>query len=126
MMMRPDDVMLTSSMTQPDDVMLSSSGLDLYPTRFWTRFRPPRLLTARAGAPDVRFGRSWYRCARIKMLYNVVYLFYMFEAVTDLKIRKELNVRVFFLVFFACFLVFLYGFGNMYDSSHVYHHIRTM
>ena len=60
------------------------------------------------------------------MLYNVVYLFYMFEAVTDLKIRKELYVRVFLGYFFACFLVFFYGFGNMYDSSHVYHHIRIM
>ena len=59
------------------------------------------------------------------MIYNVVYLFYMFEAVTDSKIRKDLYVRV-FLGYFACFLVFLYGFGNMYDSSHVYHHIRIM
>ena len=91
---------------------MTSSGPDLYPTRFWTRFRPPRLPMARAGTFDVRFGRSWYRRACIEMLYNVVYLFYMFEAVTDSKICKELNVSV----FFACFLVFLYGFGNTYGS----------
>ena len=40
------------------------------------------------------------------MLYNVVYLFYMFEAVTDSKIRKELYVRVFFRVFLHVFLYF--------------------
>ena len=49
---------------------------------------------ARAGASDVRFGRSWYRRARIEMLYIVVYLFYMFEAFTDVKIHKEPNVHI--------------------------------
>ena len=43
---------------------------------------------------------------RIEMLYNVVYLFYMFEVVTDSKIRKELYVRVSLGYFFL--RVFLY------------------
>ena len=80
--------------------MLTSSGPDSDPTG------PPRLPTAHACASDVRFGRSWYRRARIEMLYNVVYLFYMFEAVTNSKIRKELYVRVFFKVFLRVFLYF--------------------
>ena len=61
----------------------------------------PRLPEAREGASDVRFGRSWYRRARIEMLYNVVYLFYMFEAFTDSKIRIELYVRVFLGYFYV-------------------------
>ena len=54
----------------------------------------PCLPAARAGASDVRFGRSWYRRPRIEMLYIVVYLFYMFEAFTEVKICKEPNVHV--------------------------------
>ena len=49
----------------------------------------PSLPAAREGVFDVRFGRSWHQCARIEMLYIVVYLFYMFEAFTDVKIRRE-------------------------------------
>ena len=108
MLARPDYVMMTSSGPDPhpppDDVMLMSSGSDLYPTRLWTRFRPPRLPTARAGASDVRFGRSWYQRAHIEMVYNVVYLIYMFEAVTNSKICKELYVCVFlgYFCMFSC------------------------
>ena len=40
------------------------------------------------------------------MLYHVVYLFNMFEAVIDSKIRKDLYVRVFFRVFLRVFLYF--------------------
>ena len=36
----------------------------------------------------------------------MVYLFYMFEAVIDSKIRKELNVRVFMGIFLRVFLYF--------------------
>ena len=51
-----------------------------------------------------------------------------FTCLKLLQIRKYVknSMYAYFLGIFACFLVFLYGFGNIYDSSHVYHHIRTM
>ena len=82
--------------------MLTSSGPDPDPDPILT----PRLPAERAGASDVRFGRSWYRRVRIEMLYNVAYLFYMFEAFTDSKIRIELYVRVFLGYFLRVFLYF--------------------
>ena len=89
--------------------MLTSSGPDLDPDPILTLTRPvqnPRLPTVRAGAFDVRFGRSWYRRARIEMLYIVVYLFYMFEAFTYVKIHKEPNVHVILGYILRVFLYF--------------------
>ena len=113
---RHDDIIvLMSCRRHRADVMLTSltriltrsgrlpdpAGSDRF-DRLNTRSHAPRLSAAREGASDVRFGRSWYRRARIEMLYNVVYLFYMFEAFTDSKIHIEPYVRV-FLEYFCVF-----------------------
>ena len=59
----------------------------------------PRLQMAREGACEVISGQSWYLQTRIEILYNVVYLFCMFEAFTVMKMRIEPYVRLEIRVF---------------------------
>lgn len=67
----------------------------------------PRTLKARKGLSRLCLERSWYQCARIDMIYNVITLYYMFDAFKDANICTEPYICVFLGYFFEYFPIFL-------------------
>ena len=89
----------TQSTTRPVNARPGHTNPTACGTRCHALPHAPSLQVAREGAYEVNSRQSWYLQTRIEILYNVVYLFCVFEAFTYMKMRIEPYVRLEIRVF---------------------------